>query len=279
VRLPWLGWLALAVVALVILSASVVIVPENTQAIITRLGKPDRIANEYDPAKPIGNSGAGLTLKVPFIENVIFVDKRIRDLDMPSQTVLSIDQRRLVVDAFARYRIVDPLRMYVTRGSAENVATQLSNVLASRLRNELANQPFAALLSPERGELMENIQRSVNREAGKVGVEIVDLRIKRADLPLGAPLESAYGRMRAARNQESLTILAQGQKQAQLITADADATAAKIYAESFGQDAEFYGFYRAMQAYRAAFADGRANLVLSPDNEFLKEFEGRSARR
>lgn len=277
-RLGWLGWAAAAFVGLFVLSASFVVVPETQQAIILRLGRPDRIANEYDSRERIGRSGAGLVFKLPFFENVILVDKRIRDLDMPVQTVLSTDQLRLVVDAFARYRIVDPLRMYVTRGSEEQVATQLSNVLGSRLRNELGRQPFQALLSPERSDVMDKIQADVNREAAKIGAEIVDLRIKRADLPTGTPLDSAFERMRTARSQESRTVIAQGAKEAQLLRAEADSQAAKIYSDSFGQDPEFYAFYRAMQAYREAFQDGRANLVISPENEFLREFEGRGRR-
>lgn len=274
-RVPFFAWIGIAFVALILLSESLVRVPEDKQGIILRLGRPDRIVNEYDPGQRFGSTGAGLVAKLPFFETVIIVDKQIRDLDMPSQTVLSTDQLRLVVDAFARYRIVDPLRMYITRGSEDAVATQLSNVLASRLRNELGKQPFSALLSPERGQLMDNIQADVNREAATIGAEIVDLRIKRADLPTGTPLESAFARMRSAREQESTTIIAQGQKQAQLVRAEADSEAARIYSDSFGRDPDFYAFYRAMQAYETAFQDGQANLVLSPDNEFLREFEGR----
>lgn len=271
-RLPVLAWAAIALAAVVLLSETFFRVPEQQQAIVLRLGRPDRIINSYDPREPVGRSGAGLVAKIPFFETVILVDKRIRNLDMPAQTVLSTDQLRLVVDAFARYRITDPLRMYVTRGSEDAVATQLSNVLGSRLRNELGKQPFDALLSPERGQLMENIQASVNREARTVGAEIVDLRIKRADLPTGAPLDSAFERMRTARNQESRTIRAQGAKEAQLVRAQADSEAARIYAQSFGQDPQFYAFYRSMQAYREAFKSGDANFVMSRENEFLREF-------
>jgi membrane protease subunit HflC len=263
--------------ALVLLGTALFRVPETQQAIIVRLGKPVSIVNRYDPRETFGNTGAGLAAKMPFVDNVIFVDKRIRDLDMPAQTVLSTDQLRLVVDAFARFRIVDPLRMYQTVGSEDRVADQLGRILASRLRNELGTQPFAALLSPERGQLMDDIQASVNLAAKRYGAEIVDVRIKRADLPTGAPLESAFERMRTARQQEALTIRAQGAKQAQIVRAEADAQAAQIYAQSFGRDPEFYAFYRAMQAYRNTFQDG-GSVVLSPGNEFLREFEGRRGR-
>lgn len=272
-RVPLWTWFLVGLGALLLLSESVYRVDETKQAIVLRLGKPDRIVNGYDPREPVGRTGAGLVAKIPFFESVIFVDKRIRNLDMPVQTVLSTDQLRLVVDAYARYRITDPLRMFITRGNEEAVAQQLANVLGSRLRNELGKQPFSALLSPERGELMERIQAAVNEEARVVGAEIVDLRIKRADLPPGTPLESAFARMRTAREQEARTIRAQGFKQAQLVRAEADAEAARIYAQSFGRDPEFYAFYRAMQAYREAFKTGDANLVLSPENDFLREFQ------
>ncbi|MCA3255947.1 MAG: protease modulator HflC [Alphaproteobacteria bacterium] len=266
-----------AIAILVLLGTSLFRVPETQQAIIVRLGKPVSIVNRFDPRETFGNTGAGLAAKMPFVDSVIFVDKRIRDLDMPAQTVLSTDQLRLVVDAFARFRIVDPLRMYQTVGSEDRVADQLGRILASRLRNELGTQPFAALLSPERGQLMDDIQASVNLAAKRYGAEIVDVRIKRADLPTGAPLESAFERMRTARQQEALTIRAQGAKQAQIVRAEADAQAAQIYAQSFGRDPEFYAFYRAMQAYRNTFQDG-GSVVLSPNNEFLREFEGRRGR-
>ena len=265
--------------ALVVLAmSSFYTVPETKQAIVLRLGKPARIVNEYDPKARLGETGAGLTMKVPFIETVRFIDKRILDLDMDAQTVLSTDQLRLVVDAFARFRIVDPQRMVETVGSEQNAADALKRILASKLRNELGKQPFAALLSPERGELMDEIQRTVNIQAKQYGAEIVDVRIKRADLPSGPPLEAAYARMASARQQEAATIRSQGNKQAQLVQAEADASAARIYSDSFGKDPEFYAFYRAMQAYRTTFDDGTASVVLGPGNEFLREFEGRRAR-
>lgn len=266
--------------ALVILAmSSFYTVPETQQAVVLRLGKPARIVNAYDPKAGIGETGAGLTVKVPFIEDVKFIDKRIMDLDMDAQTVLSTDQLRLVVDAFARFRIVDPLRMVQTVGSEQNAADALKRILASKLRNELGKQPFAALLSPERGQLMDEIQETVNRQAAQYGAEIIDVRIKRADLPSGPPLEAAYARMASARQQEAATIRAQGNKQAQLVQAEADAQAARIYADSFGKDAEFYAFYRAMQAYRTTFEDGTGSVVLGPNNEFLREFEGRRSNR
>jgi membrane protease subunit HflC len=272
-------WAVAAVVVGFVLASSLFTVPETSQALVLRLGKPERIINTYDAKAPFGSGGAGLAVKVPFIENVVFIDKRVLDLDMPEQTVLSTDQLRLVVDAFARFRITNPQRMYETVGSEERVAEALSRILASRLRNELGKQPFAALLSPERSQMMDDIQSSVNKLAKQYGAEIVDVRIKRADLPTGAPLDSAFTRMRSQRAQEALTIRAQGNKQAQLVRAEADANAARIYAESFGKDPDFYAFYRAMQAYRTTFNNNNATVVLSTGNEFLREFDGRKNAR
>ena len=272
-------WAVLALIVVFIAMSSLYTVPETKSAVVLRLDRPVRIVNAYDPKATFGNTDAGLVAKVPFFETVRFVDKRVLDLDMPEQTVLSTDQLRLVVDAFARFRIIDPLRMIQTVGSEDRVAEALARILGSRLRNELGKQPFAALLSPERTELMNDIQASVNKQARQYGAEIVDVRIKRADLPTGAPLESAYSRMRSAREQEALNIRAQGDKQAQLIRASADATAAQTYAASFGKDADFYAFYRAMEAYRKTFKDSSSTMVLSTNNEFMREFEGRKGDR
>jgi len=272
--------IAVALFALVVIAmGTLYTVPETKQAVVLRLGKPERIVNAYDPKAPFGTSGAGLVAKVPFIENVIFVEKRVLDLDMEQQTVLSTDQLRLVVDAFARFRITDPLRMVQTVGTEQNAADALKRILASKMRNELGRQKFAALLSPERGPLMDEIQQTVNRQAKQYGAEILDVRIKRADLPSGTPLESAYLRMRSARQQEAATIRAQGLKQAQLVRADADAEAANTYAASFGKDPEFYAFYRAMQAYRTTFSDSSSTIIMSPNNEFLREFQGQRSNR
>lgn len=263
---------------LFLLLVAVVRVPEDRQAIILQFGRPVATVNTYVPGEVFGDTGAGLVLKTPFLQNTVFIDKRIMSLDIPPQTVLSTDQLRLVVDAYARFRITDPVRMFQTVRTEQRLAEELSRILSSRIRNELGKQRFDALLSPERGQSMENIQQAVNRSAQAYGAEIIDVRIKRADLPTGSPLEAAFERMRTARQQEALTIRAQGARDAQIIRAEADAQAARVYAESFGKDPEFYAFYRAMQAYRQSFAEGNSSVVLSPDNEFLREFQG-SRRR
>jgi membrane protease subunit HflC len=275
--------LALIVVALLVLALSTfAVIPETKQAVVVQLGQPVRVLNRFKANEDFGRTGAGLVARVPFVEDVVLIDKRVLDFDMQRQEVLSTDQLRLVVDAFARYRIVDPLRMYLAARTERRVAEALQPILGSALRNELGKRPFAALLSPERGQVMENIQASLNLVARQYGAEIVDVRIKRADLPAGTPLDSAYARMRTARNQEAGTIRAQGMQQAQLIRADADATASRTYAESFGRDPDFYEFYRAMQSYRHTFgtdgtgaATGSTSIILSPNNAYLREFQGR----
>jgi membrane protease subunit HflC len=219
-----------AFIVLLLVLGSFPIVPETKQAVIVRFGKPERILNRYEAGRPIGTAGAGLSYRLPFVDQVVWIDKRVLSVDMESQPVLSTDQRRLMVDAFARYRIVDPLLMYIRSTSEENLKSQLQTILRSEVRNELAKQPFAALLSPERQGIMDDVNRALNIQAAKFGVQIVDVRIKKTDLPDGTPLQSAFESMRTAREQEARSIRAQGLKQAQIIRAQADADAARTYA-------------------------------------------------
>jgi len=272
----------IAFLFLFILLSSFPIVPETKQAVVVRFGKPVRILNRYFPGSPIGSPGAGISWRIPFAENVVWIDKRVQDVDMQRQQVLSTDQRRLEVDAFARYRIVDPLLMYIRARSEAQLKEQLRPILGSEVRNELGKVSFASLLTPERQGIMQDVRTSLNRIARQYGVEIIDVRIKRTDLPDGTPLQSAYDRMRTARQQEARSIRAQGAKQAQIIRAEADAEAAQTYAASFGKDPQFYDFYRAMQSYQTTFVgDGQdkpapTTVVLSPQNDYLREFTGRS---
>jgi membrane protease subunit HflC len=267
-------------ILLVILVSSFPIIPETKQAVVVRFGKPVRVLNRYAPGRPIGAAGAGISWRVPFAEQLVWIDKRVQDVDMQRQQVISTDQRRLQVDAFARYRIVDPLLMYIRAGNEQQLTAQLRPILGSEVRNELGRIEFATLLSPERQGIMDSVRSSLNRIARQYGVEVLDVRIKRTDLPDGAPLEAAFDRMRTAREQEARSILAQGAKQAQIIRAQADADAAKTYAASFGKDPEFYDFYRAMQSYQVTFVgDGQdkaspTTIILSPQNDYLKEFSG-----
>lgn len=274
-----LALLVAALAALILLISTVSIVPETKQGVVLRLSKIDRVVNGYKEGQNFGSTGAGLVAKIPFIEDIVWIDKRILDVDMDPQQVLSTDQLRLNVDAYARYRIVDPVRMYSAARTVENVSDALRPILGSALRNELGKRKFAELLSPERDRVMDNIQAGLERVAQQYGAEIVDVRIKRADLPEGTPLDSAYERMRTARTQEALTIEADGFRQAQIIRAEADAKSAQIYAAAFGKDPEFYDFYRAMQSYRQTFGvngktNGSTNIILSPGNDYLSEFRG-----
>ncbi|WBH17273.1 protease modulator HflC [Sphingomonas radiodurans] len=280
-----IGFAALG--AVIVAAATFAIVPETKQAVVLRLSNPvGEPVNQYVPGQVIGRTGAGLIARIPFIDKIVWVDKRVLDADLDNTLVLSTDQLRLNVDAFARFRIVDPLRAVTSTGSTSNteerVADQLRPLLGTALRNELGKVPFSVLLSPERGRVMDSIQASLQRDARQYGVTIVDVRIKHAELPDGSPLESALQRMRTARQQEANTIRAQGQKQAQIVRAEADATAAKVYAEAFSKDAGFYDFYRAMQSYRTTFgADGgpapggSTSIIMGRDNAYLNQFNNR----
>ena len=274
-----------AVVGLLILGfalASFPIVPETKQAVVVRFGKPVWILNQYKPGRPIGAAGAGISFRIPGVDQLVWIDKRVLDVDMQRQQVLSTDQRRLQVDAFARYRIVDPQLMFIRARTEQQLNEQLRPILGSEVRNELGRVSFASLLTPERQGIMQDVRTSLNRIARQYGVEILDVRIKKTDLPDGAPLQSAYESMRTARLQEARSIRAQGMKQAQIIQAEADAQASRTYAASFGKDAQFYDFYRAMKSYRTTFigdpgagAPASTTIILSPQNDYLKEFTGR----
>ncbi|MGL5837441.1 MAG: protease modulator HflC [Sphingorhabdus sp.] len=269
----------IGVAGLVLLGSSVSVVPETKQAIISSFGQVQRVVNAYKDKETFGNTNAGLTFRIPFVEQIQYIDKRVLSVEMERQEVLSTDQLRLQVDAFARFRVTKPTLMYRTIRTEDRLRDQLRTILGSSLRNELGRTAFATMLSPERGQVMDRVQTALNREARKYGAEIIDVRIKRADLPDGAPLKSAFERMRSARQQEAIAIDAEGQKEAQIIRANAEAEAARIYAASYGKDPGFYDFYRSMQSYRRTFAEegqngnGKTNIVLSPNNEYLRNFK------
>jgi membrane protease subunit HflC len=262
-------------VLIVALMASVVQVPETEQAVVVRFGEPIKKINSFDPSEDFGNTGAGLVLRIPFADRLVRIDKRLLTVDMEPQQILSTDQLRLNVDAYARFRIIDPVKMVRTAGTPERVQEQLEPILNSVLRQELGKRTFQSLLAAERGVAMQRIRQQLDAQAREYGAQIVDVRIKRADLPEQA-LESTFSRMQAAREQEAATIRAQGQKSAQLIRAEAEAQAARTYAEAFGKDADFYNFYRAMQSYDFAFGEeqGGTTILLSPDNSYLQQFKG-----
>ncbi len=262
---------------IVLLAMSVSIVPETSQALITSYGEYKRTINPYRPKDRLGDTTqAGLTFRIPFIEQIQYIDKRIQNVEMDPQEVLSTDQLQVQVNAFARYRITDTLKMYTTVRTEDALNARLGETLGSSVRNELGKRTFATLLSAERGQVMANIRKQLNLEAKKYGATIIDVRIKRADLPEGTPLDSAYRRMESAREQERATIEATGRKEAQLIRADGEAEAARIYAESYGKDPEFYDFYRSMQSYKTTFRkggdQGETSVILSPGNDYLRNF-------
>lgn len=265
--------IALAIV-LIGLMMSVYIVPEEQQAVVVRTGEPVRTVNT-----PNGDSKAGLYLRVPFVKSVERVEKRLLDLEMNDEEVLSNDQQRLLVNAYARFRIVDPVRMVQRAGTTEGVRAALEPILNSVLRQELGRRTFQSMLTAERGTALANVRANLDRQARQYGAEVVDVKIKRTDLPDGAPLQSAFQRMETDREREARTIRAQGGRDARIIRADADAEAAKIYADAFGKDAQFYDFYRAMQSYDVTFAkenaEAESSIILSPDNEYLRQFRGR----
>ena len=267
----------IALAALVAIALStLIVVPETQQAVIIRTGEPIAVVNKFKPSQPFGRTGAGVWWRIPFFDRVEYIDKRVLSLDMQPQQVLSTDQLRLNVDAYARYRIIDPVKMVQTAGTVENVESQLAPILSSVVRQELGRRSFASLLTAERGTTMQNIRKLLDTQAREYGAQVIDVRIKRADLPDGTPLESAFARMRTARQQGAATIRAQGQKNAQIIRADADAQASKIYAEAYNKDPQFYDFYRAMQSYDTTFSSdgGSSQIILSPDNEYLRQFRG-----
>lgn len=265
-----------AIVLVVALLSSVVIVPETHQAVVIRTGEPVRVINRFQPDQPYGSTGAGLSPRIPFVEQVRMIDRRVLDLDMERTQVLSNDQQRLQVDAYARYRIIDPVKLVEKAGTEAQLESQLLPILTSVLRQELGRRPFSALINAERGTAMANITATLDKQARNYGAQVLDVRIKAADLPEGRPLDAAFTRMETDRQEEAATIRAAGQRDAQIIQAEASAEAARIYADAYGKDPKFYDFYRAMQSYRQTFlaGEGQSTMVLSDDSEYFRQFKG-----
>ncbi len=261
---------------------SIFVVKEVNQAIVLQFGDPKKII-----LKP------GLNFKIPFIQNVVFLDKRILNLDTPPEEVIASDQKRLIVDAFARFKIIDPLKFYISVGNERVARSRLSTIINSRLRSVLGQQELQTLLSKDRTKQMTLIQEGVNAEAEKFGIKIVDVRIKRADLPQ-ANSEAIYRRMQTEREREAkefrargaemavtitstadkevTVILADAQKQSEIMKGEGDGERNKIFAKAFGRDPDFFAFYRAMQAYEKALIGGDTSFIISPDSEFFKFF-------
>ena len=261
---------------------SVFIVQEINQAIVLQFGDPKKIITK-----------SGLNFKLPFIQNVAYLDKRVLNLDNPPEEVIAADQKRLIVDAFARFKIVDPLKFYISVGNERVARQRLATIINSRIRGVLGKQELATLLSKDRAKQMSIIQNDVNTEAKNFGIEIVDVRIKRADLPQ-ANSEAIYARMQTERQREAKEFRAQGAEIATRIKSTADkevtvilANAKKkseimkgagdgqrndMFASAFGKDPSFFSFYRAMQSYEKALIGGDTSLILSPDSDFFKFF-------
>jgi len=269
-------YIIIAGLVLIAIASSLFVTPETKQAVIIRAGEPREIVNMYNPEDPYGQTNAGIWYRIPMLDRVQMVERRVLDLDMESEQVLTSDQQRLQVDAYARFRIIQPVTMIERAGDEGNLNTQLARILRSVLRQELGRRTFASLLTAERGSAMTNIRNTLDQQARAYGAQIIDVRIKAADLPSGTPLEAAFTRMISERQEQAETIRAQGRKNAQIIRAEADAKAAATYASAYGKDPEFYDFYRAMESYRATFigGDAQSTMVLDNDNDYFRQFQG-----
>ncbi len=278
------------VVALIAIAAytSVFFVLQTQQALVLRLGEPIRVVSE-----------PGLQFKAPLIDSVVFVDKRILDLDNAAQEVIASDQKRIVVDAFARYRITDPLRFFQSVNNVDRANSQMSNILNSAMRRVLGESTFIQVVRDERAGLMARIRDLVNKEAASFGIAIVDVRIRRADLP-DANSQAVFQRMQTERQREAAEIRANGAQLAQTIRARSDrdvtvllaeATSTSeqirgegdgkrnaIFAAAFNRDPDFFSFYRSMQAYEAGLKQGETRMLLSPDSDFFRYFNDSSGR-
>jgi membrane protease subunit HflC len=261
---------------------SIFIVKEVNQAIVLQFGDPKKII-----LKP------GLNFKIPFIQNVVYLDKRVLNLDNPPEEVIASDQKRLIIDAITRFQIVDPLKFYISVGNERVARSRLSTIINSRIRGVLGTQELATLLSTDRTKQMAIIQNDVNEEAKSFGIRIIDVRIKRADLP-PANSDAIYKRMQTERQREAkefraegaeiaakitstadkdvTVLLANAKKQSEIMKGEGDGQRNKIFANAFGKDPQFFAFYRAMQSYETALIGGETSLVLSPDSAFFKFF-------
>jgi modulator of FtsH protease HflC len=273
---------ALLIAAVIIGYGSLFTVYQTRQALVVRLGEPRKIVTE-----------PGLNYKWPLIESVIHIDKRILDLENPAQEVIASDQKRLVVDAFARYKIVDPLKFYQSVGSVEGANSRLSTLLNSALRRVLGESTLTQVVRDQREQLMARVRDQLDNEAQAFGISVVDVRIRRADLP-EQNSQAVYQRMQTERQREAAEFRAQGSQRAQeirakadrdvtVLLADAQSTGEKtrgegdaernrIYAEAFNQDRDFFAFYRSMQAYEAGLRSNDTRMLLKPDSEFFRFF-------
>jgi len=274
--------LPFVVVLAVVAYQTIFVVQEVSQAIVLQFGDPKKIIT-----KP------GLNFKIPFIQNTVYLDKRVLNLDNPPEEVIAADQKRLIIDAFTRFKIIDPLKFYISVGNESVARSRLATIINSRIRSVLGTQQLATLLSTDRAVHMATIQNDVNTEAQNFGITIVDVRIKRADLPQ-ANSEAIFKRMQTERQREAkefraqgaemaakitstadkevTVILANAKKQSEIMKGEGDGKRNRIFAEAFGKDPQFFAFYRAMQSYEKALIGGDTSLILSPDSDFFKFF-------
>jgi membrane protease subunit HflC len=272
-----------AVVAVVAAASTLFTVQQTEQVMITQFGQPIRVISQ-----------PGLHAKIPFIQSVVSFDRRLLDYDAAGEEIILGDQRRLIVDSFTRFRITDPLRFFQTSGAQEaGIRARLSSIVSSSLRRVLGNQPLLGVLSSERQKIMDEIKRQVNAEATQFGITVEDVRIRRADLPeentqavlnrmqserervaREARAEGAEvaARVRAGADRERTVLLAESQAQADVLRGQGEQEAIGLFAGAFQQDPQFFQFWRTMQAYREAFSEGDARLVLTPDSEFFRYF-------
>lgn len=266
----------------IVASSTLYTVNETQQAMVMRFGKVDHVITE-----------PGLKFKIPFVQNVVFVERRVLSVSTNRSEYLTLDQKRLMVDAFARFKISNPLLYYQSLGNLNRAFSRVETLVGSGVRESLGRETLTNIVSGERSNLMAQIQDQVNKETTRLGVEVVDVRIVRADLP-EENSKKVFDRMRTQREQEAKEIRAEGAEIAQRIRANADrertvliaeakkdseilrgtgdAEKNRIFAEAFGQDPDFFGFYRSMQAYREAISDDDTTMVLSPNSDFFKYF-------
>ena len=285
----FIGGIVLAGLALLVVNAAF-IVPQTSSALVFQFGRVSR--------PPI--TSPGLYFKIPFVENVTLIDNRVLDNDLRPQEVLASDQNNLVVDAFTRYRITDPLRFYQAVGNVRGANLTLERIVNARVRSVLAGASTTQIINTQRAQLMDRIQDEVNRETQALGITVVDVRLSRVELP-PATSQTVFQRMKTDREREAAELRARGSQDAQTIRARADrdvqvligeanrksdefrgegdATRNRVFAEAFGRDPEFFRFYRSMQAYENGLKQGDTRLILSPNSDFFRYFQDPQGRQ
>jgi membrane protease subunit HflC len=285
-----IGLLVAGIVAVVVLLFALscfYTVKQTEQALLLQFNAPREIVTE-----------PGLHAKIPWVQSVVFLDKRLLNLEAPSEEVIAQDKKRLVVDAFARWRILDPLRFYQSLYDLDTAQIRLTSILSSNVRRVLGSQNFAAVLSARRAELMRDIRDNMNQEASNFGIKVVDVRIRHADLPAEnsqaiynrmmqerkreaneyrAEGSEVYQRIRARAEREQTVLLAEATRESSILRGQGDAEKTKILADAFGQDPDFFAFYRSMQAYQEALPGDNTTLVTSPSSDFFHYFSNPGA--